>query len=226
MKLFDYVERVNGKVTEGLALIDVSRITAEEFSEFKSLLSYDDAYLVGLKHTESADEFYEAFEIFRECVPDEKKEELFYGMKLGYILEGVPSKLIYILRKAMHEKPTPTLAMQSINPLVWQSLLRYRLPQGTCIHDIMDELHGDRVMLINPACRMIEYEDFAEIYVENVDRIVLVPADITRFVCDPRDLMRVQYLPGRGVCVGDAPLRTMNNRVGVTLDEFDLREAI
>lgn len=225
----NYKEELKRKVD-----FEKTMATTEDINLFKSLLAIHDYYRDGFASTEVSEEFYEAYEMFRDMIPKEKQTDVFYATKMSYILEGVPSKLAYLLRKAIRSDKTEENLPRGVNEAIlsigytsWGKFLKKgSLAGDLTVKDVIDVIVGRDCTLISDSVRKVVYEDYAEIYVQNVDRVVLVPKDIADQINSMEDLCNIQYKQGVGVCVGDFPLRIMNGRIGVTKNEFDLRECI
>lgn len=224
MIFLDLVEIVKGKYKEQSNASGKHQLTTvEDIQQFKSMLMIDKAYLDGFKRTESAAEFFEAYELFDRSFSKILQEDVFYGSKLGYYFEGVPCRLTYLLKKAVVGNPTPSIALQSISMLAWGSFLKAGfLPEGIKIKDVLDAVYGAETVLIDYLQMRVRHEEFSEIYVGNVDRICLLPNRIADTL-NIEDLQEIRYVPKVGVCVGKEPLRTFGGCNGLTLDEFDLR---
>ncbi|MBQ2885880.1 MAG: hypothetical protein IJE43_19315 [Alphaproteobacteria bacterium] len=227
MVFLELVEIAEGKYKEkDKTSAQPACVTKSDLMLFRRLLRTQDIYTESFNKTDSAKEFYEAFELFRKIIPDNVKEDAFYSAKVGYYFEGVPSKLVYILKQAISKGATPSLALQSVSPLVWGRFLKEgSLPEGITIKDVLESIYGYEVQLLSKSQKKIQYSDYSEIYVENVDKIVLLPNDIADQFASIDDLSSIKYVPKKGVCFEEMPLRFFNGRKGITLDEFDLRDA-
>lgn len=174
------------------------------------------------KDCESAVDFYKAFPSFK--FTGNNSEEAFYRLKLGMKVDGVPSRIIYILRKAIkaHGTEFPNLTLQSVYKLLAQ------------YDDFTFENDGNEITLIN----VVEYAFGKpvklitarrprvdnEVYVANANRIAIIPDDILELVKG-----EITFEPSRGL-LGEVDnqlveLRILSDRLGVTTDDFDLRKA-
>lgn len=229
MNLLELNEIVSGKYKESIksGQAEKNRLAAEsDVTLFKEALAINKEYQRGFNITDSAKEFYESYELFNSIFDDCIKEDVFYANKLGYLFEGVPCKLTYILTKSIRANQTPNLALQSVSSLVWGRFLKNgTLREGITIKEILENIYGKNIVLLSEGVRKVKYDDFSEVYVENVDRIVLLPPDIADTLGSIEDLKSIVYKKGLGVCFDSVPLRVYNGRIGIVEDEFDLRDA-
>ncbi len=227
MTILEKNEIIRGKYKESLNTTGKVLAASEDVQLFRKLLTYNDGYFKWFSQTEDYKEFYEAFELFDKAFHKNLKEDVFFAAKLGCIFEGVPSRLAFIIKKALRENPTNNTAIESIDERTFGSYLKKgSLPEGITILDVIEQLVGSSVQLISSHRRKVENRDGSyDIYVQNVDRIVIVPKDIGDMINSLEDLKNINYRKGIGVCIDDTPLRTLNGRVGVTVKEYDLRES-
>lgn len=225
MSYLDLVQVVKGDYKESKDVAGRYTLTTEnDLKQFKNMLQIDNSYFEGLKKTDSFKEFYEAYELFEKTFDPKLQEDIFYSTKLGFFFEGVPSRLVYLLKKAIDKNPTPSLALQSISVLAWDRFLKKgSLPEDITIKDVLDAIYGYETKLIDELQLRVRHESFSEIYVKNVDRICLLPNAIADQF-DLKDLDTLEYVPKQGVCFDGVPVRFFDGRNGITLDEFDMRD--
>lgn len=228
MKLIEKNEIIMGRYKgSGWKNKDGMRVcTKEEFMQFMGYINMNSKYRSILRNTEDADEFYSACPLFKKDFPDEVKRDLFYAAKLNFKYEGIYSELVFLLKKALRTYNTPNVAISSIK---WQKrmLMEGYMSEGHTIKEVIENMLGHSINLLTDYNRKAAVnEDTYEIYVENSDRVIVLPADIANMVDSAEDLRNVRYIKDVGVCVYDVPLRTMNSRLGVCFDEYDLRECV
>lgn len=171
---------------------------------------------------ESATDFFKAYPTFKEI--GQNSEEAFYRLKLGMKVDGVPSRIIFILRKAIKENGTefPNLALQSVYKLLSQYDDYTFTNDGREITliDVVEYAFGKPVKLTT--ARRLRVDN--EVFVSDANRIAIIPDDILELVEGD-----ITYEPNRGLLgeVGGEliELRILSDRIGVTLDDFDLRKA-
>ena len=226
MNYLELINIVNGDYGNAKEVKNTGRrATTDDILQFKRLLRIDETYALSFNKTNSAKEFYDSYELFAAAFNDNVKEDVFYGAKLGFILEGIPSRLTYLLKLAIANAPTPSLAIQSVSPLAWgKALDKGYLPEGITIKDVLDELYGYETKLISKTQFKQDHHGFSEIYVANVDRICLLPSKIAGMFGTVEDINMIKYIPGKGVCFGEDPIRLFDGMKGITFDEFDLRD--
>ena len=208
--------------------IDLYRIgTEEEHIQFKNILNVSNIYTSNMNMTEDYKEFFQAFELFRNVFPENLQEDIFYAAKLGFHFKGVPSKLVYLLKKSISTYTSPNVAVSAINRMAWGRFLkRGSIQDGITIKTVIDNLLGEAYTPLSEHRRKVKYRDWYEVYVENVDRVVLLNEEIARSIDSLDDLRNVKFSEEKGVLVYDSPLRVIGPYVGIINDDFDLRKVI
>lgn len=193
-----------------------------EFSEV--LLAFEDVRTrFGL--TESVKEFADSSPVLKTFFKREVLEEVFYATKTGYFFEGVPSRLTYLLKKALQSYDTPNKALASINgsrllPYLKQGVL----PEGVTVRTVINNICGYDVRLLTEAKLAVQNMNTIEVYVPGVDMVLVLPKEYEGVVGSWSDLETVCYEKGRGVLIRGQLFRTMYGRLGITEDDFDLRK--
>lgn len=209
---------------KGKELVKISDLTnrLREFSEF--LLAFEDVKArFGL--TESVKEFTDACPVVKAFFKREVLEEVFYATKAGYFFEGVPSRLTYLLKKALQSYDTPNKALASINgsrllPYLKQGIL----PEGVTVRTVINNICGYDVRLLTEAKLAVQNMNTIEVYVPDVDMVLVLPKEYEGVVGCRSDLETVCYEKDRGVLIRGQLFRTMYGKLGITRDDFDLRK--
>ena len=196
------------------------------------LLSINPSYLMAIKLTESAAIFYQACKDIKSLIPQEYQEDVFYAIRSGNRLKGVPAKLTTLLNKAksMHNYPNVALSMIPEEELSVFSQAGI-LPEGITITDVVCNVWGSDVKVMSPYRKRVEHLKDVEVYVENkiengkvslFDTVVIMPKDISDTLQD-RDVANVVYDTERGIILGDTILRKVNGRFAITKSYIDMR---
>ena len=227
MDLLELNSIFEGKYTGDKVVPKHRTVTEEEFNEFKGLLGVSELYVAALQNTEISSEFYDTCELLKRVISPEIQEDVFYAAKLGFYFEGVPTKLTYLLSKALKQYKYPNLAISAINRNSFGNYLKEgSLPEGVTVKRIISNLVGRPVTLLTKVNRKAETKLCCEMYVNNTDRVILLPRDISDQISTLEDMENIQYVEGVGVCLGDIPLRTFGGRTGLTKSDYDLRECM
>lgn len=171
---------------------------------------------------ESAADFFKAFPTFKQIGCN--SEEAFYRFKLGFKIDGVPSRAVYIIKKAIGINGTefPNLTIQSVYKLLEQYDDFYFINSGNevTLIDVIEYILAKPVKLTTARRPRVDNE----VYIKNVDRIAIIPDDILEEVEG-----EISYDAKRGLIGNvhgvETELRILSNRIGVTTDDFDLRKA-
>ena len=223
MKLIEFNEKLSAK--EGYTEVNVSRITEEDIELFKSLLVINDNFKKAFEDTNSATIFFTQAPFIKEIVGNKIAVEVFYACKAGFYFEGVPAKLTYELSEVFKLYPDglPNAAILSCKNSLQSYLLKTF--NGNTLLDIIENIYGKPFKLIINGVFKVRNGDFTELYVPNVDRVAIIPNDIAESISF-EDCADISYEKDLGVCVKGMPIRRFGRRLGVTKDEFDLREVI
>lgn len=219
----DFTKNISYKRERKLFKDPATEKTSKALKDFIEILSVSpDLVKVAVDNTDDAKEFYKKFPVFEEI--GSKDEEAFYEFKLGKKIDGVPSRLVYILQRAIDVYGTeyPNLTLQS----VYKSLVMY--------DDYYFINNGEEILLSDIIYFMFKHKfdlltarrlrSGVEVYIPNADRVALIPKDILSKVEGT-----VQWDTDKGL-MGNVDkqfviLRTVGDRLGVTGDDFDLRKA-
>lgn len=194
----------------------------EAYNSLKELLPAMPLLKKTFDSCESATDFFKAFPTFKDV--GQNSEEAFYRLKLGMKVNGIPSRIIFILRKAIRENGTefPNLTLQSVYKLLAQYDDYTFINDGreVTLINVVEYVFGKPVKLIT--ARRLRVDN--EVYVADANRIAIIPDDILELVKGD-----ITFEPNRGL-LGEVngeliELRILSDRIGVTLDDFDLRKA-
>ena len=200
---------------------DEEKVT-KSFNALKEILAASPRIKQVFDSCESASDFFKLYTSFKDMGLN--TEEAFYRLKLGMKVDGVPSRIIYILRKAIKENGTefPNLTLQSVYKLLAQYDDYTFVNNGNEITliNIVEYVFGKPVKLTTARRHRVDNE----VYVPNVNRIAIIPDDMLELVKG-----EISYEPSRGL-IGEVDgamieLRILSDRLGVTTDDFDLRKA-
>lgn len=198
------------------------------------LMSINSAYQMAVKLTESADMFYAACKDLKELIPTEYREDVFYAIRLGYQIDGVPSKLVTLLQKAKGIYSYPNVALSMIKE---DDLKVFTAPgvlkEGVTLTDVVCNVWKSDVKIMSPYRKRVEHAKDVEIYVEKkidnakeklFDTVVLMPKDMSDVIMD-NEISNVIYDSEKGIVLRDVILRTVNGRFGITKSDIDMRGA-
>ncbi len=216
-------------VNKGRKLVTPAEFTQEEVNEFRRIIAVN-AQVKALYNTcEDSKAFLEVCPWLKRIYGLDKYTELFYASKLKAYYKGVPCKLTYILNRLFdefgnqHINTTVAIGVKLLTPYVNDI---YNIDgQEATLKDLIDNYAGHIVKLLTKTVRKVKSADCYELYVNNVDRVALIPNDIANML--PYDMCaKLSYEKMKGLFIDDLILRTLNDRLGVTKDDFDLRKCV
>lgn len=228
MNLLDYNKAIMGKEFIGAAPSEPRYfIDKDKLTYFKFIFSIHDSFEALLRECDSHKVFYNKCDFISRMVPDEAKEEVFYTMKLGYFVEGIPSKLIYLVKKAKETYDTPNVAINYINKTELRKYLyEGALKNGLTVLDVFNNIYGYPVQLLTNICLKAKNGNAYEFFIKDKEEVCVVPEDIANAIPSMSDVGSLNYVKDVGVCVGDIPIRILADKCGIIFNEFDLRKGL
>lgn len=155
-------------------------------------------------------------------------DDVFYAGKLGYYTEYIPPKLEYIIRKAMSVNSDKNyLFMNKFLNSCYKSISKFAkyTYNGKQLDAVITSLTGISGKLLTNGIHYVYAGSTYELYVENVDTVALLPRDIGAALTE--DIAKTaKFDVEHGILVQDIPVRIMCDRIGITLDDFDLRSVV
>lgn len=225
-----YVIELNDKIRgnnleEAKALYAVGKLE-DYLNDFAEVLRAFEGIRARFGATEVASEFLSACPMVVTFMGKKAiAEEVFYAMKTGYFYPGVPAKLTYFIKKALQMYDTPNLAVSKVARNLWTPYLKKGLlPDGVTIKTVIDNICGYETRLLLDSDRAVVNGSAIEVYVPDVDEVLVLPKEYAEDVRGRDDLQTVMYDKAEGVKIRGHLFRTMHGKIGVTLDDFDLRE--
>lgn len=202
----------------------LQQVTDEMRKTWKEVLS-------AIPHVKQRFELYDEDKDFFGEFPDfqhsgVKSQELFYQNKLGYYIEGVPSKVIYILQKAIKElgSDCPNTTLYSVYGILFPFAYNKYSHKGEDLN-LLDIVFAVFKHKFEPLTNRRKSSG-DEFYVYDENLIAILPKDIQEQV-KGKDIKFDKKL---GLYIEDGGnkslLRLMNGRIGVTRNDLDLRDSI
>lgn len=206
--------------------IEYPIIKEGDFNFFKELVNIDGTIKAAFDSTDNATIFFKGYADIKELVGT-KAVDVFYAYKLGYFLEGVPMKLVYILTKAYREYSEVNMALNSCIALVQKYANNvYVTPNGSyTVKDIIDNIAATSTKLITEDCLKVEYNNYFEVYIKDTRMVALIPS-YTATNLSQDDINNIKYDKEKGLVLHGLPLRISTNTLGATLHDYDLRECV
>lgn len=206
-----------------------NQITQEDIMLFYDMLSISKNIQSLFDSVDDSNTFFKIYPDFKKVLPNGKAVECFYAIKKGNIWEGVPMRLVYIITKAFENngKDLVNRALNTATGLItpYASDTYIFGEESLTVKDIIDNIVGKNVKLLTLSNPIVKYKDCVEVFVPNANRVAVLSGDIAEYVtvdnCDT-----LQWDKVNGLTIEGIPLRTLNNRLGITRDDFDLRECI
>ena len=215
---------LNYKIMHATENVVVEQVTQEHVDLLRSIIPTSSFIQSLYDAVDDASAFYAQVPELKKILPHKLAAETFYASKLGYIYEGVPSRLVYILselfRLGDRKYVNRTLEM-AVQPLSGYAGITFG-PDKITVKDVIENLIGTKVDLLTADTRKIQVDDAYEVWIDDIERVALLPKDIAKPLSKD-DVKKIKYTSDKGLMLGDIPIRTMNNRVGCTLSDLDLR---
>lgn len=218
----------NSKVmSQNKTLSKVPEITEEMLIKFQEVVHISNIIKSRFDSTDDANSFFAVFPSIKNACGTGVCTELFYACKLGFWMPGVPSKLVYIITKAFKECGKDFVNKAILSCL---SLLRVYADcsfesdgEVLTVKDVIENLIGRPVTLLTDSVRKVDSGNGWEVFIPNVNRVAVIPSAIADMI-SYYDCDRLEFKKDLGIVLGDIPIRTFNNYIGIVKDDFDLRE--
>lgn len=210
-------------------IIIKNQITPDDILLFYDMLNISKNIQNLFESIDDAHTFFQTYPDFKKVLSNGKAIECFYAIKKGNIWQGVPMRLVYILTRVFEEndKQLVNTALNTATGLLSRYASDTYNFEGSSltIKDIIDNIVGGNVKLLTLSNPIVKYKDCIEVFVPNVNRVAILPLDMAEYVTLD-NCSTLQWDKVNGITVEGIPLRTLNNRLGITRDDFDLRKSI
>lgn len=209
--------------------ITIVQFTQNDIDEFRRLIAVNPIVKNCYDSCEDSNAFLEFAPWLKTIYGKDLYTELFYAAKMTSYYKGIPCRLIYILNTMFSKFGT-----QHLNDTLSRGY-KYLIPYLNYIFDVdgqevtlkglIDNYAGRVTKLLTKTVRKVKSADCYEVYVNGEDRVALIPNDIANTL--PYDMCaKLAFAKSRGLYIDDIIIRTMNGRIGVTKDDFDLRKCL
>lgn len=203
-------------------------ITDDDILLFQSLLNISNDIVNTFNNTDDVNSFLSVFPDIKEICGSNVVVECFYAVKLGYYVKGVPTKLLYILKKAFEKEESVkypnTILARCIGLIKPYTMKFYETDTGkVTLKDIIENFTGYTIKLLTDSTTLVKTNGYYELWVPDAERVAILPEDIAKMLSED-DCDNIRFDLSKGLVLHDIPLRTFNGRIGITHDEFDLRE--
>lgn len=231
LTVVDYADYVMGKkFNEGKyeRRIDVNNVDVFE-QYFQLEETYPELKIV-LESTE-------VYSVFKKCIPDIAKkvpnallEEMFWAVKAGVISPIVPSKCIFLLRKAFEVRQSVNFAWQclpkgDVTKMFEQGYVtevngvRYTLYD--VIKTFVDEDY-EPLTLGNPAVKRAD--GFYDVYIKDTNMIAIMHESMVKNL-SVEDILNIK-LEDNCLMLNGRPVKELGSLLGVSNNIYDLRDTI
>ncbi len=207
----------------------VPEVTQNDIDEFVQLMHSSRSLLNMYQTTEEFGDFIKVYPSIKKVYSIDLAEELFYASKLHYQYNGVPTKLVYIITKMFS-----TFGHNHVNDALSRSI-KYLAPylddtylvdgKEVTLKDVIEFFAKSQIKLLTSSVPKVKSLDCYEVYVPDADRVALLPNDIASKL-PYADCEKIVFDKQKGLVIEDIIVRTMNGRLGITKDDFDLRQTM
>lgn len=222
----NYLE-VSNNILYGKKILVKSALDESSIDTLRNIISISPGIQSAFNLTDDADSFMKMYPDIRRVISTSKLIEAFYALKLGYYLEGVPSKLVYVIENAVKTfgKDNINYTLSSITPFLnIYATSKFECDNNTyTLKGVVENIVGSSVSLLSYASPKVKSNGCYEVYVKDINQVVLLPNDIGEEI-PMVDVDKIVYNKEVGLTINDVPLRCFGDRVGITKSEFDLRE--
>ena len=204
-----------------------TRCDQEVLENFLTLLEEDSVAKGFFEAFDLASDFYKTMIDFKEFIPKEQRDEVFYAAKNGGTMyKQIPSFCVYVLRKAWEQcNGIPNLLFKIVPITAIKKFCEegYFLG-GLSLHDVVCNVCTEEYSPLSLYHPKNKLKDFTEIYVASTDMVAAVPHSIAEHL-DDNSISTIKVTPN-GLETNGVLLRTMANHVGAINSVYDLRELL
>lgn len=202
------------------------------FSDFELYKAFSKAVAT----TQLGDVNFDAMENYKDffnCEPEIKKlipsrqaqQEVFYALKNGIIVKGVPANCIYMVKKALSKIDSPNLVVKQLPlDLLKSCFTKGYFGDGYTLRDVICNLSNLPYEPLSMTKSKIIYQDFTELYVKETDMVALLPNALAAGLNE--DSISYLHVTPDGLMVKDILLRTRGNYIGAVNSIYDLRKLV
>ena len=227
MSLLDYNAALLSREKKEL---ECPLVTDDVINTFKEFLLYNMSIKAMFDTYDDAASLYTQYPGILKVIPKKLATDVYYAVKMGQYYPGVPNKLVYILhttytRLADGKFPNLTLS-KCLNAIKQYGDRVYVSEVGRYdTKDVLNNVCGHDVRLITADSLKAEVANAVEVYVEAIDKVVILPKDMADGL-NNEDCRNIKWSSTQGLSINGILLRQMNQRVGLTRKDYDLREAL
>lgn len=214
-----------GKKFTGTAK-NTPRFNKEVFEDFVTALEEDSIAKGFFEAYDIAGDFYKTMVDFKQIIPKEYREEVFYAAKVGTMYKEVPSFCVYVLKASWelcHGIPNLLFKVVPITAIKKFCEEGYFLG-GITLRDVVCNVCSEEYVPLSLYHTKNKLKEFSEIYVPSADMVAAVPHSIADAL-DAASIAAIT-LTANGLETGGMLLRTMGNHVGAINSNYDLREVL
>lgn len=223
MRITDFAPYIMGeRFTRGN--VAPYRIDMDLYNKVAQIVKESDSAEANIAALSAPAAFYKVEPDIAHYVPALAREEIFYALKNGYASESVPSRLVFLLKRAYSVIDLPNLIVSQIPENEFEVIFQTNYLKGCCLHDVICSLFDSTYYPVTDAKPKNRHTDYTEVYVSETDMIAALPNALadTLSLSDIRNLT----VTSCGLSLENYPLRTMGGLYGATNSIYDLRYAI
>lgn len=198
----------------------------EVFKRFLEMLNSDPIAKQFFDVYEHHLDFYTTATDFKNNIPKELQAECFYAAKVGSYIYGVPSYLVYMVKKAYESVGNiPNLIIKALPiNLLKDCFTKGYLVEYVTLRDVICNVCNEQYTPLCDVKPKNRVGDYTELYVKSTNMVAAVPNKIADAL-DNDNVLNIVETPN-GLAVGGILLRTMCNYAGAINSTYDLRELI
>lgn len=155
------------------------------------------------------------------------KKEFFYSLISGIYIDTIPAEIVAILHFALQKYKTPNKSLVALDKSRFNVCLKNRYhTDGGYIKKALDLLCGYNTELVSTNKCVVTNKDTVEIYISNIDDILMCSTSIRSVLTHPDDYTNLYYDSERGIVLGEnrIALRTILHPYGIAKNDLDLRK--
>ena len=176
--------------------------------------------------SESYESFFDSYTSLKYTLGEDISRELFYAIKLGYLIPGAPHEILYLLKMAKDSfGPYPNYGIQSISKYTKNYPDTFIIDgEEFTINDLATTIYGMPFTAIdeNHPINKLPESNLSEVFIDvnGKKAVAILPNDIVQDL-DYSSIGRITYEKDKGLSLDGNLLRFMSGRHGIVKNEFN-----
>jgi hypothetical protein len=220
MKIIEYAPYIKG--IKKFPKRDHIEVTSEDLLNFSELVQgFSDAKEM-LDEMKLASTFFNKYPTIKQMTPSKIQEELFYILKNGKVVTGIPAKFVWVLREAKKIGSVNYVFKLARSEWLEEFFSEGYLGKGLKLEDAFTYVSGEESHVPLEEGRFaIKMGSHYDVYIQSVDAIAMLPAKLVDMLSNT-DIENIEVTK-HGLSINGKPIASMGDYLGAINSTYDLR---